>query len=82
MPPLLTHPYLSHLPHIDIQEALDRDPPSLRVDASAASCLASEGRLLVVRLMAANNALFGVYRYLVHQNPSIRLDGGTDEDSK
>ena len=57
-------------------------PPSLCIDASSASNLASEGDLPGVCLTAAANALFSVYQDWVHQNTGIHLDKVIDKDGK
>ena len=56
--------------------------PRLCIEVSAAALLVSEGDLPGVRLMAANDALFGVYQDWVHQIPGIHLDGGINEGGK
>ena len=61
---------------------METPPPRLHVDASDTYCLASKGELPGVCLMAADNALFGIYQDWVHQNTDIHLDGGIDEDGK
>ena len=82
MPPLSTQPYLPQSPQIDTPEASNMPLPHLRVDASTSAHLASEVNLPGVRLMGADDVIFGVYQNWVHQNPGIHLDGVLDEDGK
>ena len=44
--------------------------------------LESESDLEVFRLMAADDAIFGIYQYWLHQNPGTHLDGGIHEYGK
>ena len=56
--------------------------PCGRVDVNAVARLMSEIDLPGVRLTAADDVLFQIYKYWVHQNPGTHLDGGIDEDGK
>ena len=58
-------------------------PPLLsRINAGPGACLAILDNLPKVRRKAADNALFSVYQYWVHQNPGTHQDVGINEDGK
>ena len=79
---LLTQPSIPNLHPVDVSETPASPLPHTRVGASIAARLGSESNLPWFRLTAADDALFGIYQDLVHQNTSTYLDGGIDEYGK
>ena len=69
-------------PPVDAPDTLDSPLPATNEDARNVACLLRVGSLPGERLADAGNKLFGVYHYLVHQNPDTHLDGGIEEDGK
>ena len=77
-PPLLTHMTFQYSPLIYAPGALDSPPPLLSEGIITSVCLVSEGDLPGDCITAANDNLFGVYQYWVHQNPGTHQDGGIE----
>ena len=82
MSPLLTQIHSRYPPLVDAPDALYLPLPGPREYTNNSACLASVGDLHRDRLMDANDKLFGIYQYCVHQNPGTHLDFGIEEGGK
>ena len=69
-------------PLTDTSVAPDETLPRPHVEAGDSAVLAGTGDLLDVRLLVADNMLFGVYQDWVHKNSGNNLYGGITEDGK
>ena len=68
-PPIGTHASYPHSPLEDTSVASAKPPPCTHIDTGYAPLQVSAGDLPDVRLLGANNMLFGVDHNWVHQNP-------------
>ena len=62
--------------------ALDRPPTHPCIDVVDAAVLVRVGELTEVRFQRANDMLFGVLKYWVHQNPGNHIYGGIKKYGK
>ena len=77
-----TQPYPPHSPLEDASVAPAAPLQRRRAEAGNAALQAQEVDLSDVRLLGADNMLYGIYQDWVHQNLGDHLDGEISEESK
>ena len=82
MTPLRTQPYFPNSPLTDAFVAPDENPPPPRIEAVNNTRISSASDLTEVRFKGANNMIYWIYQYWVHQNPGNHLDGVIKEYGK
>ena len=82
MPQLHTQPPSKYSPPVYVPDDPESPLQRLRKDVRNVARPASKSNLPRDRIMASDDKVFGIYQYLVQQNPGTHLDGGIEEDGK